>query len=186
MEIRTINLHNNILSSLSDNRIRGISMRVTTRGRYALRASLALAKMGSDGRPVSISQLSEQEDISPVFLEQIFFKLRKAGLVSSMRGPGGGFNFARPLDQLTVKDILDASGENTDITLCDKQSDSCKRIGYCLSHFVWTDLTGMIHRYFAQITLASIIEKYHDIFKGPSFKEVVAAITEIKVPTGQG
>ena len=153
-------------------------MRVTTRGRYALRASLALAKIGGDGSPVSISQLSEQEDISPVFLEQIFFKLRKAGLVNSMRGPGGGFNFARPLDQLTVKDILDASGEITDISLCDKHSESCDRIGYCLSHSVWADLTGMIDRYFAQMTLASIIEKYSDIFTGPSYKEVVAALAD--------
>ena len=153
-------------------------MRVTTRGRYALRASLALAKMGSNGRPVSISQLSEQEDISPVFLEQIFFKLRKAGLVTSIRGPGGGFNFSRPLDKLTVKDILDASGEITDITLCDKHSDTCDRIGYCLSHFVWTDLTGMIDKYFTQMTLASIIDKYKDVFIGPSFKEVEALLAE--------
>jgi len=149
-------------------------MRITTRGRYALRASLAMAKMGSDGRPVSISQLSEQEDISPVFLEQIFFKLRKARLVNSIRGPGGGFNFARPLDKVTVKDILDASGEDTNITLCDKHSETCPRIGYCLSHFVWHDLTEMIHLYFSQMTLASIIEKYNDIFNGLSYNEAVA------------
>ena len=153
-------------------------MRITTRGRYALRASLALAKIGSDGRPVSISQLSEQEDISPVFLEQIFFKLRKAGLVSSIRGPGGGFNFARPLDQLTVKDILDASGEDIDITLCDKHSEACTRVGTCLSHYIWHDLTELIHHYFAQMTLASIIEKYNDIFTGSSFDEVAVAVAE--------
>jgi Rrf2 family iron-sulfur cluster assembly transcriptional regulator len=150
-------------------------MRITTRGRYALRASLALAKMGSNGRPVSISQLSEQEDISPVFLEQIFFKLRKAGLVSSIRGPGGGFNFARPLDQLTVKDILDASGEDIDITLCDKHSESCTRVGTCLSHYIWNDLAGIIQSYFAQMTLASIIERYNDIFTGTSLNEAAVA-----------
>jgi len=153
-------------------------MRITTRGRYALRASLALARIGNDGRPVSISQLSEQEDISPVFLEQIFFKLRKAGLVSSIRGPGGGFNFARPLDQLTVKDILDASGEDIDITLCDKHSESCSRAGRCLSHYIWHDLTEMIHRYFAEMTLASIIEKYNDIFTGTSLHKAALAVAE--------
>ena len=135
-------------------------MRITTRGRYALRASLALAKLGKDGHPVSINQLSEQENISPVFLEQIFFKLRKAGLVNSIRGPGGGFNFKRPLDKLTVKEILDASGEDINVTLCDKQSESCSRTGYCLSHYVWLELTEMIHSYFSKITLASIMDKY--------------------------
>ncbi|MDR2370553.1 MAG: Rrf2 family transcriptional regulator, partial [Treponema sp.] len=80
-------------------------MRITTRGRYALRASIALAKLGKDGNPVSINNLAEEENISSVFLEQIFFKLRKAGIVNSVRGPGGGFRFAHPLDKLTIKDI---------------------------------------------------------------------------------
>ncbi|MDR2068937.1 MAG: Rrf2 family transcriptional regulator, partial [Spirochaetaceae bacterium] len=95
-------------------------MRITTRGRYALRASLALARLGKDGSPVSINNLSEEENISSVFLEQIFFKLRKAGIVSSVRGPGGGFCFAQPLDQLTIKKILDAAGEELNLTTCDK------------------------------------------------------------------
>ena len=143
-------------------------MRITTRGRYALRASLALAKLGKDGQPVSINQLSEQEDISPVFLEQIFFKLRKAGLVNSIRGPGGGFNFKRPLDKLTVKEILDASGEDINVIPCEKQSESCNRVGYCLSHHIWLELTEMIHNYFTKMTLASIMEKYSPMFKDPS------------------
>ena len=87
-------------------------MRITTRGRYALRASLALAKMSKNGEPISINTLSEEENISSVFLEQIFFKLRKAGIVSSVRGPGGGLCFAQPLDKLTVKAIMDAAGED--------------------------------------------------------------------------
>jgi Rrf2 family iron-sulfur cluster assembly transcriptional regulator len=114
-------------------------MRITTRGRYALRASLALAKIGKNGAPVSISALSEEENISSVFLEQIFFKLRKAGIVSSVRGPGGGFYFARPLDKLTLKEILDAAGEELSLTNCDKQQrNECPRTGDCLSHRVWT------------------------------------------------
>jgi Rrf2 family iron-sulfur cluster assembly transcriptional regulator len=134
-------------------------MRITTRGRYALRASLALAKLETGGNPVSINQLSEMENISPVFLEQIFFKLRKAGIVKSMRGPGGGFNFERPLDKLTLKEILDAAGEELNITTCDKRTD-CSRIGDCLSHYIWLELGQMINDYFARITLASVIEKY--------------------------
>ncbi|GHU64963.1 Fe-S cluster assembly transcriptional regulator IscR [Spirochaetia bacterium] len=138
-------------------------MRITTRGRYALRASLALAKLGKDGNPVSVSQLSEQENISSVFLEQIFFKLRKAGIVGSIRGPGGGFYFAKSLDELTIKQILDAAGEDLDITACDKHTPNCEHIGECLSHHVWEDLSEMVNHYFADITLSSIINKYHDI-----------------------
>ncbi|MDR1947843.1 MAG: Rrf2 family transcriptional regulator [Spirochaetaceae bacterium] len=134
-------------------------MRITTRGRYALRASLALAQLGKDGSPVSINSLAEQENISSVFLEQIFFKLRKAGIVSSVRGPGGGFCFALPLEQLTIKAILDAAGEELDVVLCDKQEKDCERLSYCLSHSVWTGVTELINNYLQNITLASILEK---------------------------
>jgi Rrf2 family iron-sulfur cluster assembly transcriptional regulator len=114
--------------------------------------------MGQDGSPVSINSLSEQENISSVFLEQIFFKLRKAGIVSSVRGPGGGFYFARALDSLTIKDILDAAGEELDIRSCDRRVENCDRIGYCLSHKVWTDVTNLVNDFFNSVTLASILK----------------------------
>jgi len=142
-------------------------MRFTTRGRYALRASLALAKLENSGGPISINSLSEMENISSVFLEQIFFKLRKAGLVSSIRGPGGGFRFAQPLDKLTVKQILDAAGEEINVTLCDKHSDSCERVGECMSHHIWVEIHEVIKEYFSSITLAEIIDKYG----GPHYTE---------------
>jgi len=135
-------------------------MRITTRGRYALRATLALAKLEKDGGPVSINTLSEQENISSVFLEQIFFKLRKAGIVSSIRGPGGGFRFTRSLDKLTVKQICDAAGEELSLTFCDKSLDECERMGECMSHHVFAEVTDQINRYFESITLASILDKY--------------------------
>ena len=135
-------------------------MRITTRGRYALRASLALAMLEKNGGPVSISTLSEKENISSVFLEQIFFKLRKAGIVSSTRGPGGGFCFAQHLDKLTVKQLLDAAGENLELTFCDKRLEECEKIGECMSHHVWLDVTNMVGKYFEDITLASILKKY--------------------------
>ncbi|MDR2029331.1 MAG: Rrf2 family transcriptional regulator [Treponema sp.] len=134
-------------------------MRITTRGRYALRASLALARLGKDGSPVSINNLSEEENISSVFLEQIFFKLRKAGIVSSVRGPGGGFCFAQPLDQLTIKQILDAAGEELNLTTCDKHKEDCPRIGTCLTHSIWMEVTDLVNNFFSSITLASILEK---------------------------
>jgi len=139
-------------------------MRLTTRGRYALRASLALARLSLDGSPVSISRLSEREKISSVFLEQIFFKLRKAGIVGSVRGPGGGFHFAKPLTELTVKDILDAAGEGLTLTPCDAHNAVCDNQNDCVSAAIWMEATTMVNRYFESMTLASIMEKYKDIF----------------------
>ena len=137
-------------------------MRITTRGRYALRASLALAVLEKNGWPVSVNTLSERENISSVFLEQIFFKLRKAGIVSSTRGPGGGFCFAQPLSEITVKQIIDAAGENLELTFCDKRIEECERIGECMAHNVWCDVTNMVNNYFESITLASILKKYEN------------------------
>ncbi|MDR1588282.1 MAG: Rrf2 family transcriptional regulator [Treponema sp.] len=135
-------------------------MRITTRGRYALRASLALAILGKEGEPISINSLSEEENISSVFLEQIFFKLRKAGIVNSVRGPGGGFCFAHPLDKLTVKAILDAAGEDLSVSPCDKHNSECERIGGCISHKVWTSMTDLVNDFFRGLTLASLLESH--------------------------
>jgi Rrf2 family iron-sulfur cluster assembly transcriptional regulator len=115
--------------------------------------------LGKDGEPVSINSLAEHENISSVFLEQIFFKLRTAGIVNSVRGPGGGFCFAQALDKLTIKEILDAAGEDMDLAPCDKRKRECDRVGYCLSHPVWTGVTELVNNYFNNITLASILEK---------------------------
>ncbi|MDR2478476.1 MAG: Rrf2 family transcriptional regulator [Treponema sp.] len=134
-------------------------MRITTRGRYALRAMLALARLGQKEELVSINNLSEDEAISSVFLEQIFFKLKKAGIVKSVRGPGGGFSFARPLETLTVKEILDAAGEDLAVSPCDKHEETCGRISCCISHQVWTTMTDMVNNYLRSLTLASLVEK---------------------------
>ncbi len=90
-------------------------MRITTKGRYALRATLALARLSDGQKPISIKTISEVEAISPEFLEQIFFRLRKSGMISSVRGPGGGFFFSKALDKINLKDILEASGEGLGI-----------------------------------------------------------------------
>jgi Rrf2 family iron-sulfur cluster assembly transcriptional regulator len=134
-------------------------MRITTRGRYALRACLALARLSKDGSPVSINSLSEEENISSVFLEQIFFKLRKAGIVGSVRGPGGGFCFSKPLESITAKEVLDAAGEDLTVTLCDKHEEDCDRISGCVSHKIWIEVTGLVNEYLRKITLASMFEQ---------------------------
>ncbi len=140
-------------------------MRITTRGRYALRASIAMARMTLDGGPVSIRQLSEREDISPVFLEQIFYKLRKAGIVDSVRGPGGGFKFSRALSILTVKEVLDAAGESLTMAPCGEDHSECKRKNDCVSHAVWAEATSLVNDYFSNLTIDAILRKYTDFFK---------------------
>lgn len=140
-------------------------MRITTRGRYALRASIAMARLSKDDSPVSIRQLSEREQISPVFLEQIFYKLRKAGIVDSVRGPGGGFKFSRPLNELTVKDILDAAGEGLTLSPCGNKATPCSNMSDCVSFSIWAEATNMVNTYFASMTIGSLLEKYKDQFK---------------------
>ena len=151
-------------------------MRITTRGRYALRASLALIRLQNFPHsadppsanavsercesPVSINQISEEEQISSVFLEQIFFKLRKAGIVNSVRGPGGGFQFTKPPDKITLQEILEAAGEELDVTDCDKNAKTCKITGKkCSSHVVWEDITKMLDDYFNHTTLSMVMAR---------------------------
>jgi Rrf2 family transcriptional regulator, iron-sulfur cluster assembly transcription factor len=133
-------------------------MRITTKGRYALRAVLALAVSSSEGKPVSIKTIAEQEEISAEFLEQIFFKLRKAEVIRSVRGPGGGFFFARPLDQITLLDIIEASGEGMGISpcVCGKK-ESCTRKSECPSFDIWRAMDGHMRAFAGGRTVADMV-----------------------------
>ncbi len=136
-------------------------MRMTTKGRYALRAAIALARMSQGEKPVSIKAISDAEGISPEFLEQIFFKLRKAGLVASVRGPGGGFYFAKSITDITLKDIVEASGEGVDMAACacgaGDAGDACDRVADCAAGAAWRDLAAYINAYLTKVTLKSLI-----------------------------
>ncbi|MFP4564283.1 MAG: RrF2 family transcriptional regulator [Spirochaetia bacterium] len=134
-------------------------MRITTKGRYALRAVLTLAEC-CEGKPVSIRELAEKESISPEFLEQIFFKLKKTGMISSTRGPGGGFTLNRSPKDITLHDILDATGEGVEFSPClvSTNGSSCPRQSHCIAHGVWDDAAKHIRDYFENITLKNILE----------------------------
>ncbi|NLJ45969.1 MAG: Rrf2 family transcriptional regulator [Treponema sp.] len=133
-------------------------MRITTKGRYALRAVLALARTSEDGSPVSIKTISEQEQISPEFLEQIFFRLRKSGVIHSVRGPGGGFYFARPLREITLETILESSGEGLGIApcVCGKESE-CDRRNDCAAGRIWKKLDTHLRSFTSRQTLEDMV-----------------------------
>lgn len=134
-------------------------MRITTKGRYALRAVLQLSMQAVD-KPVSIRTLSELEDISAEFLEQIFFRLRKSGLISSTRGPGGGFQLVRPLDQITIAEVFEAVGEELHFSPCTlDDGNPCEREPYCPAHGFWEHTYAMFRVYFQQVTLDDVLKK---------------------------
>ncbi len=134
-------------------------MRITTKGRYGLRAVINLA-MTYNSRPISIGTIAEDEKVSSEFLEQIFFKLKKAGVIRSIRGPGGGFVLNRKMSEISVKDILEAVGETGGMIPCTvRRKVLCTRTEACPAHEIWTGLYDRIEDYLGSVTLKDIIEK---------------------------
>ena len=132
-------------------------MRITTKGRYAIRAVLRLANINSD-KPVSIRELSECEDISAEFLEQIFFRLRKSGIISSVRGPGGGFKLEKSPSEITILDLFTAVEEGFHLTPCIPDNGYfCDRETFCSVNNLWLNAYEYVKQYFDSITLDDII-----------------------------
>lgn len=132
-------------------------MKLTTKGRYAVTAMLDLA-LHHKGEPVSLAEISERQDISLSYLEQLFAKLRKAGLVVSMRGPGGGYQLCNDPKEIAIADIIAAVDEHVDATRCGGLGD-CQDNRRCLTHDLWTDLSNQIRVFLSGITLADMTER---------------------------
>ncbi|MAM70937.1 MAG: Fe-S cluster assembly transcriptional regulator IscR [Gammaproteobacteria bacterium] len=130
-------------------------MRLTTKGRYAVTAMLDLSINATKG-PVSLHDISQRQDISLSYLEQLFSKLRKRELVSSVRGPGGGYQLGRKEDEIDVAEIIDAVSESLDTTKCQGKGD-CQNGTICLTHHLWQDLSEQIHGFLSNITLADLV-----------------------------
>jgi Rrf2 family iron-sulfur cluster assembly transcriptional regulator len=118
---------------------------------------LDLALHGGNG-PVSLADISGRQDISLSYLEQLFAKLRRRELVSSVRGPGGGYRLSRDGDQIFVAQIIDAVNEAVDATGCGGTSD-CQQGQVCLTHHLWCDLSDQIHGFLSQISLSNLVER---------------------------
>ncbi len=132
-------------------------MRLSTKGRYAVTAMLDLAIHHGEGA-VTLADISEAQGISLSYLEQLFAKLRKNGLVEGIRGPGGGYQLSRAPDEISVAHVIDAIGEGVDVTLCGGKTD-CQEGERCLTHELWQQLGGKIHEFLEGITLAAFLER---------------------------
>lgn len=132
-------------------------MRLTTKGRFAVTAMIDLAMRNGSG-PVTLADISERQKISLSYLEQLFGKLRRRGLVSSVRGPGGGYNLAQPTQSMSVADIITAVDEPIDATQCGGK-ENCRDEQKCITHDLWTDLNRHLFDYLAAVKLSELVAK---------------------------
>ncbi|MDH3871950.1 MAG: Rrf2 family transcriptional regulator [Gammaproteobacteria bacterium] len=132
-------------------------MRLSTKGRYAVTAMLDLAIHYAQG-PVTLADISENQGISLSYLEQLFARLRKHGLVEGLRGPGGGYRLSRRPQDISVAEVITAIGEGIDVTQCGGSED-CQEGERCLTHVLWTRLGKEIYEFLNGITLASFLER---------------------------
>ena len=132
-------------------------MRLTTKGRYAVTAMLDLALHYGKG-PITLADISQRQGISLSYLEQLFSKLRKQGLVDSTRGPGGGYRLSRAATEIAVADVITAVDEKVETTRCGGLSN-CQDDEQCLTHDLWTELSTQIHEFLMGISLGQLVER---------------------------
>ncbi len=130
-------------------------MRLTTKGRFAVTAMVDLAMRQNRG-PVTLAAISERQHISLSYLEQLFGKLRRAKLVSSVRGPGGGYNLAKAAPAISVADIVVAVDEPLDATQCGGK-ENCQDDKRCMTHDLWATLNEKMYDYLSSVTLADLV-----------------------------
>jgi len=132
-------------------------MKLTTKGRYAVTAMLDLA-LHSVANPITLSDISERQSLSLSYLEQLFARLKKNKLVSSTRGPGGGYQLAKAPENINVAEVIMAVDEPIDATGCGG-TKQCQKGSMCLAHHLWLDLSDSIHNYLNNISLAEVINR---------------------------
>ena len=133
-------------------------MQLTTKGRYAVTAMLDLASNDSN-RPVTLDMISQRQNISLSYLEQLFAKLRKASLVKSVRGPGGGYLLNQNPEEVTLTSIIEAVDENIDLRRCHGKAN-CMRGRMCLSHHLWCEVSDQIRSFLSTRNLQQVIDDY--------------------------
>lgn len=132
-------------------------MRLTTKGRFAVTAMIDLALRQHEG-PVTLAGISERQKISLSYLEQLFGKLRRDKLVTSVRGPGGGYCLARDMRMISVADVIRAVDEVLDATQCGGKGD-CANSKPCMTHNLWTNLNHKMYDYLGSVSLESLVQE---------------------------
>jgi len=131
-------------------------LRLSTKGQYGVRAMYEVAKAGSVG-PVTIKEISEKQDVSVAYLEQILNKLRKAGIIQSVKGPGGGYMLARDPEKISIGQILKELEGPVAITSCLDPSEGCVRVDSCVTHLLWKSLGDNIERFLDSMSLQDLL-----------------------------
>jgi Rrf2 family protein len=131
-------------------------LRLSTRGQYGVRAMFEIAR-GYPDRPVTIKEISERQDVSVAYLEQILSRLRRAGIIRSVRGPGGGYLLSRGPDQISIASILNELEGPMAITSCLDPDEGCVRIDHCVTHLLWKALGEQMEEFLSTITLKNLI-----------------------------
>lgn len=152
-------------------------MRLTTKGRYAVTAMLDLA-IHHDQGPVTLADIARRQGISLSYLEQLFARLRKRGLVRSSRGPGGGYRLGRAAADIAVGEVIGAVDESVDATRC-RGLENCQGDARCLTHDLWQDLSKQIHDFLGGIDLGQLIERRR-------VREVAERQDQVPVDVNQG
>ena len=148
-------------------------MKITTKGRYGLRALIDLAQY-SEIEPVSISSIANRQGISERYLEQLMTMLKKAGLIKSIRGAGGGYVLAKDLTEISVGDVLRALEGNLEPVECTafSQDDTCAAAGGCVTKYVWQRINESINRTVDEISLEQLVRESKNVNSNPSSVEM--------------
>lgn len=143
-------------------------MELSTKGRYAVMALIDLAMYAKDDGAVSLSEIATRQTISLSYLEQLFAKLRRSGLVKAKRGPNGGYRLAKPVENIDMASIIFAVDEQLKATACDgSKTGACGgRTSKCIAHDLWAALTVEIQSFMKNVTLADILNgRFEDAHK---------------------
>lgn len=133
-------------------------MILSTKGRYSVMAMVDLATQLA-GKPVALAGIAERQEIPLAYLEQIFARLKRAGVVKSVRGPGGGYTLAKPAEELSIAAIMMAADEPMKMTRCETHEGCMATKARCLTHDLWEGLTAQIRLYLGSIMLADVCNR---------------------------
>ena len=131
-------------------------LRLSTKGQYGVRAMFEIAR-GYPDRPVTIKEIAERQDVSVAYLEQILGKLRRAGLIRSIKGPGGGYLLAKEPKEIPIAAILSVLEGPVAITSCVDPREGCVRVEHCVTHLLWKSLGAQIEGFLNTITLGNLV-----------------------------